>query len=1009
MIGKAQSPEYQLKNYNTEHGLSHDVISSITQDQTGFLWVATWDGISRFDGHEFRNYYHNPDDPGSLPFFIPNKVIVDRLNNVWVLTWAHPAFVYDRAGDSFRPAFKGDLKTTPVYDMIIGSDENIWLSLKTTVCRYDPGDEKLMVYKVLYENQVAYNFPQNSPLLSFDNTGGLWLVYRDDSTCRVYYGIISGETITCRYVGSLSVGHYRSYPLRNAQLNPEINIDDSGNLWLICKYGIFVCDTERKEFKAVKSVDRDLFNNRGIFYWMDESSGINILDAKNNSILNLPLPAGDYAECIYFDRSGTLWSSNINQAREGLGLNRYTKVPDYFSHYVSDKNEDSSVNIVFPVLKDRNQDLWIGTRYQSFLRRIKPDGTETKFYLFSGKQVGNSSVAKCMAEDGDGIWFGTTSGELFYYSDNKEKADVIYPVTGINDHHSIPGIHNIICRGNALVINGSEGIYTFDPELMQVELIYRHRNPGTGFSFIKDERNGFWLGTWGSCVIHLDSALKKMNEFTLGKGGNIVEHICIGDSSDIWVALMGGGLGHLYPETGKMEIFTTSDGLSNNVTYSIVKDNKGCLWISTNQGISMFNPATRHFRNYGKADGLLITEFNSDSFFRTSSGEIFFGGIGGVVGFHPDSVGQNHNRGDQLKLALTDIRVSGISRYLSKAPYETDTIRLEKGDNNFQVKFTMFDITSPEKISYRYRLVGEDDGWIITDHRTRSISCSHLKPKDYTLELQATNERGEWAISKSIFINIPRRLLEYPLVIIILSLLFLAPLVFAGLSYARQLRLMNRQLKFQLRLESLRGQMNPHFIFNSLNSINYFISKEDKIAANNYIADFSGLIRSILENFGSDYIPLEKEIQSLNDYLKLEYLRFGDRFSYFVSSEKISSHETWDVTPGLVQPFVENAIWHGVRNLEERSGHITVDFMIAGPDKLRCIIEDDGIGMKQSLSYKSNFTDHNSRGIDLVKERLRVFNTMSKGDYKVVIEDLYPKKEETGTRVTVDLPAKSHQ
>jgi streptogramin lyase len=159
---------------------------------------------------------------------------------------------------------------------------------------------------------------------------------------------------------------------------------------------------------------------------------------------------------------------------------------------------------------------------------------------------------------------------------------------------------------------------------------------GTGFTLVKDDRNGFWLGTWGSRVIELDSSLEKTGEYTLGDGGNIVEHICTGDSSDIWVALMGGGLGHLFPETGHTEIFTTSDGLANNITYSIIRDNNGLLWISTNQGISMFNPATRLFRNFGKAEGLLVEEFDSDSYFKSAGGELLFGGVGGVVSFHPD-------------------------------------------------------------------------------------------------------------------------------------------------------------------------------------------------------------------------------------------------------------------------------------------------------------------------------------------------------------------------------------
>ena len=179
------------------------------------------------------------------------------------------------------------------------------------------------------------------------------------------------------------------------------------------------------------------------------------------------------------------------------------------------------------------------------------------------------------------------------------------------------------------------------------------------------------------------------------------------------------------------------------------------------------------------------------------------------------------------------------------------------------------------------------------------------------------------------------------------------------------------------------------------------------MAANEYIADFSRLIRSIIDNLGDDFIPLEKELSSLNDYLKLEHLRLGDQFSYSLSTERISLPEEIKVFPGMIQPFVENAIWHGVRNLRERSGHIRIELSRTGPERLRCIIEDDGIGRKQAGMLKTRSSAHASRGIELVTERLRIFNSMTNSDCKVLIEDIWPDREETGTRVIIDLPVRT--
>jgi LytS/YehU family sensor histidine kinase len=201
--------------------------------------------------------------------------------------------------------------------------------------------------------------------------------------------------------------------------------------------------------------------------------------------------------------------------------------------------------------------------------------------------------------------------------------------------------------------------------------------------------------------------------------------------------------------------------------------------------------------------------------------------------------------------------------------------------------------------------------------------------------------------------------------------------------------------------------MNPHFIFNSLNSINYFISQNDRLSANRYIADFSRLIRSILGNLSQEYIPLNKELESLNDYLQLEHLRFSDKFDYEISVDESVITEDVLVFPGMVQPFIENAIWHGVRGLEDRKGFVKIKLLQSKPDCIIAVIEDDGIGRKLAEKHKSNLPGKTSRGIGIVLERLKIINHLRQTNFQVTIEDLYSDREEAGTRVTVDIPVKS--
>jgi hypothetical protein len=517
-----------------------------------------------------------------------------------------------------------------------------------------------------------------------------------------------------------------------------------------------------------------------------------------------------------------------------------------------------------------------------------------------------------------------------------------------------------------------------------------------------DEKGGYWLGTWGNTVKWLNSSFEIAGEFRIGTGENLVEHICVGDSSDIWLTFMGGGLGHLYPETRKYKIHTTTEGLANNTLYSILKDKNGNLWISSNKGISRFNPKTHQFRNYDKGDGLMIEVFNQDSWFQTTDGEMFFGGVNGLVGFYPDSVLKNENV--KHNLILAELQVSGEPRYLEKPVYESDTIRLQKGDNNFQATMACLNFTDANRVNYRYRLLGENESWIETDYRNRNINYTNLTHKNYRLEIEATNRQGEWAYRRSALIIIPHKFHETNLFRISLILFVFGLSMLTIRLYVNQVKLKEKQKQEELKLESLRGQMNPHFLFNALNSINYFISNNDKLSANYYIADFSRLIRTFLNNLSYEYVSLETELQLLEDYLKLEHLRFSDKFDFELVTNNIEDPSVWKVYPGMIQPFIENAIWHGVRNLEERKGIIKVTFEFVNPEQLRCMVEDDGVGRNHPIMQKARLPGKKSRGISIVLDRLRIYNNLRKKDFKVLIEDAFPEKPETGTRVVIDVP-----
>ncbi|MFP4847109.1 histidine kinase [Winogradskyella sp. PE311] len=216
--------------------------------------------------------------------------------------------------------------------------------------------------------------------------------------------------------------------------------------------------------------------------------------------------------------------------------------------------------------------------------------------------------------------------------------------------------------------------------------------------------------------------------------------------------------------------------------------------------------------------------------------------------------------------------------------------------------------------------------------------------------------------------------------------------------YIKQQRLSNNLLA----LKSLRSQMNPHFIFNALNSVNSFIATNDERTANKYLSDFSNLMRSVLENSEEDFIPLQKEIELLELYTKLEHFRFQDKFDYAITVDENLDLEDFQIPPMLLQPYIENAVWHGLRYKSEK-GQLNITIKPKSKDTITITVTDDGIGRERSKALKTaNQKKQNSKGMSNIKERVAILNKMYKDKVDIKIED-YQDIEDTGTKVEVTL------
>ncbi|HLO61189.1 MAG TPA: two-component regulator propeller domain-containing protein [Bacteroidales bacterium] len=987
---------YFEKIYTIENGLCHNSIMSIAQDSSGFLWLGTWDGLSRFDGYEFRNYYHNPNDSTSIPFFSVQNVVVDKHNNVWIFA-INAVGIYIRSEDHFNTISKDEdsvLMKIGLNTIKVNPSGELWIGGTKGIAEYNNSTGKFFRIKII-DSAHFLKGDWVIETIDFDNYNNIWIGL-PDKYVKGTYDFVNKKVIVSDAVPLISRTnlimpnglHYLS----------QIALDLKGHPWLLSNYGCMPLKSETQLFN-LNYPDQPCINEFKSTNWYKYRNSI-IVYSPTGTKYTVDIDAASFPRSLLLDKDGTIWYCTYNKDGVGMGLHAYYVTPDYFRHHFTEYKGESSM--VYSVVRDKNKNLLIGSQNNNFVACLKTDGTISKLNLLSDSDALRSVHPRSMAIDSGGVWLGYMHSRLDYL-DKSYRTKYIY-LGKEPRFDSVPYGFRVLYldRNNRLLI-GTIGLFLYTPdESRPFRKIWSHDGDNI-YCIHSDSAGNIWAGS-NSKIIRLNDRYEVETIYPIGKTLYSIEDLSFGKDGTLWLALLGGGIENFDPKSGKVKYFTTADGLSHNTTYSILRDKNDIFWITTDNGISRFNPETGKFRIYGYTDGLKIHEFNSDAAFMAKDGEMYFGGMGGVVSFYPDSLELEPESSSQ-RLIITDFTSSGISRYFDKPVYECNEVKLKKGDNNFGVSFATIDFRNAEKISYRYRLSGESDNWVETGYLQRRVNFAGLKPGKYLFEVESTSNSGEWVHHVSLLVTIPPFFYQTSAFLILLILLFLAIAGYLIYLYNRRIRMQELNKQHYLKLESIRGQMNPHFIFNSLNSINYFIAKSDRISANRYIANFSKLIRAFLNNMAQDYIPLAEEIATISDYLALEYLRFGDKFTYEIDTSKVEFIDHWEVFPGMAQPFIENAIWHGVRSLRHK-GFLSIRFIYTPENGLYCLISDDGIGRKQSEALKNNVNVRKSRGISLIRERLQIINNLQGTSYNVVIDDLNPAEENCGTLVRIDIPSR---
>ncbi|HNQ82183.1 MAG TPA: histidine kinase [Bacteroidales bacterium] len=1003
-----QLDNYYLKSYSVSDGLPNNHVRWITQDRDGFLWLATWDGLARFDGVRFKIYRHDPNDSTSVSFFEIIKVAVDSGNRVWVFAGGRLCR-YDRSRDNF---IRYNLSHFPTlgpgdgpgefFDILIDPEGSLLVACGFGFYRYDPESDRFA--SIHPAGNKAGNFIPSFP--GFDNMNNLWLMWVDKThsdyaevyKCSYKHGQVLSvvDSFVCDPV------NFRSR-FTNETIRFNYYLSSAGEAWMASSLGLYYLQNDTFKLSQNK-IPKGHFSNTGMILWSGHNNGLMIDYLPENHVDTL-FEDGRIETVIAYhhDELGNVWFSDMSEPSVKNGLSHCFRTGNYFRHYLTGLEGDEPY-VIYGLYKDRVGNIWAGGRPNTHIVKISPDGVEQQINL-PFHPVKYFNVPRNIEPDLNGhLWIAFFSDYLF----SLDPGTLQYTdFSGINmtNPTNLSKINYRLVKpyGRDLLFSAGAGKLYKVNTLTGNVITSSAPNGWDIFCLYPVGDNTLWVGLSGRLLL-TDFGFNKQEIIPVIDPFYNIEDICPGDSSYLWLALLGGGICRFDTLNHQTSFFTTFNGLAHNTVYSIRKDQAGNLWISHNLGISMFNPVTKSFTNYDEKDGLKIKEFNSEAACQTDQGEILFGGIGGIVSFFPDSI-RNQPDDDHSKLMISDFRIANKVYPFDKPVSEMKKVRLPKGTDNFQLEFIKPDFRNGDEIRYRYTLGGRMDKWTETDCDHRRVNFTSLRPGDYEFIVECTDSNGEWANSTMLLITIPPyfyqtivfRLLLAIVVMVVLGLFFYMKL--------KQIRLSEHKKQEQLRLETLRGQMNPHFIYNSLNSINYFISLNDRLNANQYITDFSRLMRSIMTNSAQDYITLESEIQAIKDYLALEHLRFSNKFDYEIKTDEALDLVITEVAPSLVQPFIENAIWHGLRYIENRKGFLSVRFIMEGNGNLVCYVDDDGIGRKLSVKLKTgDQKKRNSRGIAIVTERLAIINSMQKSRYSVRVMNMYGDREETGTKVRIEIP-----
>jgi ligand-binding sensor domain-containing protein len=1009
------------ENQVLQKGLSQNTVKCLLQDRQGYMWFGTWDGLNKFDGYKFTIY----NTQSGLSNETINALLEADDGKIWIGTENGLNCIDRRTGEISIFRHVADDSTSLSHNWInyLYQDEPGKI-LVCTPLGLNILDTKTGKVK-LYQSQLAgaKDAPSNNiHFIARDRNKNYWI---GTDFGAVRYNTINQENVRFLYRPDDPVSlssNFVNCIYQDSDNKIWIGTDKGLNLFHPDKgtFTRFLYNAKDDSSISHNHITKIFEDNDGNFWVATDGGGVNILNRKSHSFTRIQTNIND-PKSLSNDRVYDICQDDVDNLWFGTfnGVCRINKYVSNFELFVQGPNNPNSLrnNFVWAFLEVEPDLFWIGTADGiSIYDKAKNKFSHFENMLSDGNSLSSNRI-RYLAKDHTGnIWIGTFDAGLDCFV--ARSGEVINFSPSIQDNNSICDLNiQAIVEDSfgQLWVGTKNGLNVLDLETNHIK-VFKHdpTNPGSisnnlVYGILEDSDKHIWLATLnGLCkynrvennfITFRDSTQPVQSQWT-DKNFSIFEDT----DKNLWIATRGNGLKKFDKKTETFTTYTTRDGLPNNVVYGIVEDNAGYLWMSTNWGISRFNISDETFLNFDVTDGLQSNEFNANAYLLSNSGEVFFGGMKGFNVFNPSKI--------KLNQSVPRIVITAFKIFNQVQPGEIldgDTILLTHNDNFFSFEFAALDYTKPSKNRYGYMLETYNKDWTFVPANRHFADYTKVIPGTYTFRVIGSNNNNIWnnqGVTITIVIRPPWYQTWYFRIGAILFLFFLIWLFiyFRVRRMRRKHKMEKKVLKiekqlFDIQQKALRLQMNPHFIFNSLNSIQSYILNNDVDLAINYLARFSQLMRLILSNSRESIIPLADELQAIRLFLEIEKLRFEDKFTYSILVDPKIDDEFTGVPPMVIQPYIENAIIHGMVH-KTSPGHITIRFQ-EKKSRMLCSIEDNGVGRAKAAEIKrKSGLNTKSRGMMITKERLEILNMKSDEKFSIKVIDLKDANgNPAGTRV----------